>query len=203
MTREERKTVTTLKKDLPKIVRPLLKPYGFYLTSGRVWVKKDDMLYVMIPLINANEAAFLHTSFLAKPIFVDDYLWDILRMEENKAAPFSLRVKGAFTVPPVRFHVSNHPLHTLDAGELEMALREDMAYLSTHIASVSSNGLSWFYEMEAEKEQYMHSDVMRLVLLLHNNKRDEAAAYISQHSLNDFIINGKSFRELAEEYCRR
>ena len=200
MTREGRKTFTLLKKDLPKIIRPLLKPFGFHLTSGRVWVKKDDMLYIMIPLINANETAFLHTSFLAKPVFVDDYLWDILRMEENKAAPFSLRVKGAFTMPPVRFHVCDHPLHTLDTGELVTALREDMEYLSTHI---TSKELSWFYEMEAKLEQYPHSDTMCLILLLHNNKHDEAAAYIRQHSLNGFIINGKSFRELAEEYCRR
>ena len=62
MTREERKAVSTLKKDLPKIVKPLIKPYGFRITSGRVWVRKDDMLYVMIPLINIKDAAVLLTT---------------------------------------------------------------------------------------------------------------------------------------------
>ena len=56
MTREERKAVSALKKDLPKIVKPLMRPYGFRMTSGRVWVRKDDMLYVMIPLINIKDA---------------------------------------------------------------------------------------------------------------------------------------------------
>lgn len=203
MTREERKAVSALKKDLPKIVKPLMKPYGFHMTSRRVWVRKDDMLYVMIPLINIKDTAVLHTSFLAKPIFADDYLWDILGMEENKFEPFSLRVTGAFTAPSVNFHVSNHPLSALDAGELEAGLREDLEYLLAHIASVSPDGLSWFREMEAKQERYLQSDVMRLILLLHDGSRDEAAAYLERHSMRDFIINGKSFGELAEEYCRR
>lgn len=203
MTREERKAVSTLKKDLPKIAKPLIKPYGFRITSGRVWVRKDDMLYVMIPLINIKDAAILHTTFSAKPVFADDYLWDILGMEENKSEPFSLRVTGAFTAQPVNFHVSNRPLSALDAGELEAGLREDLEYLSAHIASVSPDGLSWFREMEARQERYWQSDVMRLILLLHDGNRDEAAAYLEQHSMRDFIINGKSFGELVEEYRRR
>jgi len=203
MTREERKAVSALKKDLPKIVKPLIKPYGFRMTSGRVWVRKDDMLYVMIPLINTKDTAILHTTFSAKPVFADDYLWDILGMEENKSEPFSLRVTGAFTAPSVNFHVSNRPLSTLDAGELETGLREYLEYLSAHIASVSPDGLSWFREMEAKQERYLQSDVMRLILLLHDGSRDEAAAYLERHSMRDFIINGKSFGELAEEYCGR
>ncbi len=203
MTREERKAVSALKKGLPKIVKPLIKPYGFRMTSGRVWVRKDDMLYVMISLINIKDTAILHTTFLTKPVFADDYLWDILGMEENKSDPFSLRVTGAFTAQPVSFHVSNHPLSVMDAGELEAGLREDLEYLSGHIASVSPDSLSWFREMEAKQERYLQSDVMRLILLLHDGSRDEAAAYLEQHSMRDFIINGKSFGELAEEYCGR
>ncbi len=203
MTREERKAVSALKKDLPKIVKPLIKPYGFRMTSGRVWVRKDDMLYVMIPLINIKDTAILHTTFLTKPVFADDYLWDILGMEENKSEPFSLRVTGAFAAHPVSFHVSNHPLSVIDVGELEAGLREDLEYLSGHIASVSPDSLSWFREMEAKQERYLQSDVMRLILLLHDGSRDEAAAYLEQHSMRDFIINGKSFGELAEEYCGR
>lgn len=203
MTREERKAVSALKKGLPKIVKPLIKPYGFRMTSGRVWVRKDDMLYVMISLINIKDTAILHTTFLTKPVFADDYLWDILGMEENKSEPFSLRVTGAFAAHPVSFHVSNHPLSVMDAGELEAGLREDLEYLSGHIASVSPDSLSWFREMEAKQERYLQSDVMRLILLLHDGSRDEAAAYLEQHSMRDFIINGKSFGELAEEYCGR
>ena len=203
MTREERKAVSALKKGLPKIVKPLIKPYGFRMTSGRVWVRKDDMLYVMISLINIKDTAILHTTFLTKPVFADDYLWDILGMEENKSDPFSLRVTGAFTAQPVSFHVSNHPLSVMDAGELEAGLREDLEYLSGHIASVSPDSLSWFREMEAKQERYLQSDVMRLILLLHDGSRDAAAAYLEQHSMRDFIINGKSFGELAEEYCGR
>ena len=203
MTREERKAVSALKKGLPKIVKPLIKPYGFRMTSGRVWVRKDDMLYVMISLINIKDTAILHTTFLTKPVFADDYLWDILGMEENKSDPFSLRVTGAFTAQPVSFHVSNHPLSVMDAGELEAGLREDLEYLSGHIASVSPDSLSWFREMEAKQERYLQSDVMRLILLLHDGSGDEAAAYLEQHSMRDFIINGKSFGELAEEYCGR
>lgn len=81
MTREERKTAGALKKDLPKIVKPLMKPYGFPLAIGRVWGREDDMLYVMIPLIRTKEPVVLHTGFLAKPVFTDDCLWDIPAMK--------------------------------------------------------------------------------------------------------------------------
>ena len=33
-----------------------------------------------------------------KPLWLDDLLWDLLKMETNKEAPLSLRTIGAFTV---------------------------------------------------------------------------------------------------------
>jgi len=159
----------------------------------------------MIPLITIPtkepDQAILHTTFLTKPLFADDYLWDILGFEENKKAPMSLRVTGAFTAPSIRFHVNNQALQAFDAEEMERYLQTDLDFLAQHIASVSADGLSWFYKTEAEQERYLRRDVMKLILLLHDNKKDEALAYIDQHQMRDFIVDGKSLGELAAAYC--
>lgn len=202
MKREDRKAASALKKDLKQITKPLVKPYGFKFTSGRIWTVQGDLILEMIPLINITDEAFLHTTFLAKPLFADDCLWDILGLEENKKSPMSLRVTGAFTAPAVRFHVNDQTLKAFDTEEVERYLQTELDFLAQHIASVSADGLSWFYKMESEQERYFQCDVMKLVLLLHDNKKDEALAYIDQHQMRDFNVNGKSLKELATEYCR-
>ena len=207
MKREQRKAVSTLKKDLNKILKPLIKPHGFKSASGRIWTAQNGLIFTMIPLIiiptKEPDLAILHTTFLTKPLFADDYLWDILGFEENKKAPMSLRVTGAFTAPSIRFHVNNQALQAFDAEEMERYLQTDLDFLAQHIASVSVDGLSWFYKTEAEQERYLRRDVMKLILLLHDNKKDEALAYIDQHQMRDFIVDGKSLGELAAAYCQK
>ena len=203
MKREDRKAASAIKKGLNQIIKPLIKPYGFKMAKGRIWTTQDDLLFVMIPLINLNEKATLHTGFSAKPWYVDDYLWDILGFEENKKAPVSLRVTGAFSVQSVLFYSNDNVLCTFDTAETEMYLKKELECFSEHIQSVSSDGLSWFYKMEASKERYWQCDVMRLIILLHNNRTDEAVEYANQHQLRDFIVNGKSFGELLEVYLTK
>lgn len=203
MKREERKAASAIKKGLNQIIKPLIKPYGFKMAKGRIWTTQDDLLFVMIPLINLNEKATLHTAFSAKPLYVDDYLWDILGFEENKKAPFSLRVTGAFTAQPVQFYSNNEFLCRFDTEETEMYLKQELEHFSEHIQSVSSDGLSWFYKMEAAQDRYWQCDVMRLMILLHNNRTDEALEYASQHQLRDFIVNGKSLGELLKVYLTK
>lgn len=163
---------------------------------------QGDLLFTMISLINVNKEAILHTGFFAKPLFADDYLWDILGFEENKKAPMSLRVTGAFTAPKVRFHVQNQTLQTFDTEEIECYLQTDLDFLAQHISSVSADGLSWFRKMEASQERYFQRDVMQLILLLYDGKKDEAIAYINQHEMRDFIVEGKSLGEMAAAYCQ-
>lgn len=191
MKRENRKAASILKWDLKQIIRPLVKPYGFKFTSGRIWTVQSDLIFTMIPLLNINDQAVLRTTFLAKPMFADDYLWDILGFEENKKAPMSLRVTGAFTAPAVSFHVNNRTLQAFDTDEIERYLQADLDFFKQHIASVSADGLSWFYKMEAEQERYVQRDIMKRILLLHDNKKDETLAYIDQHQMREFkaVIN--------------
>lgn len=203
MKREERKAASAIKKGLNQIIKPLIKSYGFKMAKGRIWTTQDDLLFVMIPLINLNEKATLHTAFSAKPLYVDDYFWDILGFVENKKAPVSLRATGAFSVQSVCFYSNDNVLCTFDIAETEMYLKKELECFSEHIQSVSSDGLSWFYKMEAARDRYWQCDIMRLMILLHNNRIDEVLEYASQHELRDFIVNGKSFTELLKEYLTK
>ena len=70
MTKEERQKYKELTKALPKILKDKIKKDKFYCTAVET----------------------------IKPLWLDDLLWDVLKMETNKEAPLSLRTIGAFTV---------------------------------------------------------------------------------------------------------
>ena len=204
MTREDRKAIAALKKDMKKLIKPLLKPYGFKTVGGYVWKIEGDLLFRMVPLINTpinGDKAVLSVTYGVKPTFVDDLLWDVLGFEENKQAPASLRVNGAFTVQSVAFEKQQYTLNALEVEEFEAHLKDAMEHFSQTIAAAGPDGLSWFYGIEAKKERYWHSEVMRLMLLLHDGKRDEALEYVRQNQLRDFIVDGKSLGEKVAEYC--
>ncbi len=206
MTREDKKAVAVLKNDLNKLLRPLLKPYGFKRIGGFVWKLEGELLFTMIPLIKTpvgDSKAVLGVNYGVKPLFVDDLLWDILSMEENKQKPTSLRVNGAFTVQAVPLEKLRYTLDTLEVEELKTHLNAALEHFSQLISAVGSDGLSWFRQMEAEKDRYWQSEVMRLMLLIHDGKRDEAFEYIGQHQLTHFIVNGKSLSEMVAEYWLR
>ena len=52
----------------------------------------------------------------AKPLWIDDLLWDCLCMEGNKKEPLSLRATGAFTVSGVEIHEAVRFPQRMDAG---------------------------------------------------------------------------------------
>jgi len=203
MTKEERKAFGAMKKDFNKIVRPLAKSYGFKTAGGRSWSKQGDLLFIMTPILSRTDKIFLHTVCRAKPLFADDYFWDILGLEECKQGPFSLRVTGAYTVQGIRFYSNDHLLRKFDGEEIEKFVREELVHFSQQIQSVSPEGLSWFYQLEADQDRYWQRDVMRLILLLHQGKKDKAREYLNEHEMNDFMVDGKSFGEMAAEYLKR
>jgi len=202
MTREERKAFNSIKADFNKIVRPLVKPYGFRTSGGRIWSKQGELLLIMHPVIGRTDKTFLHTTCCAKPLFADDYLWDILGFEKSRRTPFSKRVTGDCAVQGVRFYSNDHLLHKSETEETERFLKEELERFSQHIQAVSADGLSWFRQMEAEQERYWQCDVMRLILLIHQGKKDKALEYINEHQMRELIIDGRSFGELALAYLK-
>ena len=89
MTREDRKKLTALRKALPVLTRSLIKPYRYKSIDGIIWTAQNDMLFTLDPSIAhplGEEQFYFKVRCGAKPLFADQLLWDILDLEEAKAA---------------------------------------------------------------------------------------------------------------------
>lgn len=204
MTKEEKKAVATLKKELPKICRALVKPYKYKVVDGCPWTIQNGILFDMLPHITIplhEDKAYLSIPCGAKPLFVDDILWDILGMEENNAKPASLRVNGAFSLTTVKFQEQRYALDALSREELQNYLEHEFQTFSCFLASIAGSELPWFLQMEDKKDDYYQVDVMRPIIMLHEGRNDDALKYIAERNVSTFIVGGKTVGELIAERC--
>lgn len=204
MTREEKKAVTALRKSLPALVRPLIKPYRYKSVGGMIWTVQGDILFTLSPWVAVplgEDRARFRASCGAKPLFADDLLWDILGFEENKSQPMSLRVNGAFALPEVPAYEERQYLESLEQEAVSALIQGELERFSQFLAGLAGREMTWFRDWEAKQERYARMEVMRLMLMLHDGNRDEALAYVAEHKVSDFIVGRKTVGELIGEYC--
>lgn len=194
-----------MRKALPNLVRPLIKSYRYKSVGGMVWTVQNDMLFILSPSISTprgEEQIYVEVTCEAKPLFADDLLWDILGLTENKSKPMSLRVNGYFTLFGVPMYTHRRVLEVLDSEQVTAHVVAELEAFSAFLASIAGREMDWFRELEAGQERYSYMEVMRLILMLHDGKRDEVLEYVSTHKVSDYIVHGKTVGELIAEYCR-
>lgn len=204
MTREDRKKLTALRKALPVLTRSLIKPYRYKSIDGIIWTAQNDMLFTLDPSIAhplGEEQFYFKVRCGAKPLFADQLLWDILDLEEAKAAPMSLRVNGAFALFEVPAYEELRPLERLEPETVSPLAEEALVRFSQFLNGLRGKEMEWFRELEAKQERYAHMDVMRPLLMIHDGKRDEALAYVASRNISDFIAHRKPVGTLIGEYC--
>lgn len=204
LSREEVRAVKALDKTMPRLARSLIKPYRFKAIDGMVWTVRGEVLFILNPWLITpprDDRAYLKASCEAKPLFMDDLLWDILGFEENKSAPMSLRVNGAFALPGVPVYEERKPLEVIDSEHVTALLSEELERFSAFLSSVEGREMTWFREWEAQQENYGRMELWRLLLALHDGKRDEVLAYVTTHRVTDYGVGNRTVGELMAEYC--
>lgn len=204
MTREIEKAAMALDKTMPRLVRSLIKPYRFKSISGMVWTVRGDVLFILMPWLATppgDDRACVKVTCEAKPLYMDDLLWDILGFEENKKAPMSLRVNGAFALPGVPVYEEHRPLEVIDSERVTAILNEELERFSGFLASVEGREMTWFREWEGKQENYGRMELFRLLLALHDGKRDQVLSYVSTHRVSDYGVGRKTVGEMIAEYC--
>jgi len=204
MTREKERAVMALDKTMPRLVRSLIKPYRFKAIGGMVWTVRGEVLFILTPWLitpPGDDRAYLKTSCEVKPLFMDDLLWDILGFQENKSAPMSPRVNGAFALPGVPVYEKRKPLEVIDSEQVTTLLSEELERFSGFLPSVEGREMTWFREWEAQQENYGRMELWRLLLALHDGKRDEVLAYVTTHRISDYGVGNRTVGELMAEYC--
>ncbi len=204
LTREEEKTIMALDKTMPRLVRSLIKPYRFKAIRGMVWTVRGDVLFILSPWLTAppgKDQAFFKVTCEAKPLFLDDLLWDILGFEENKSAPMSLRVNGAFALPGVPIYEERRPLEVVDSARVSALLQAELERFSRLLSDLEGREMTWYRDWEAQQENYGRMELCRLLLDLHDGKRDQVLAYVASHNVSGYGVGRKTVGELIAEYC--
>lgn len=198
MTREEQKKFRELKKALPKIIQTEIKKYKFKKKDFKVWFQKDELFFDLMLDIRDNDG---HCCFISvenvKPMWLDDLLWDILGMPENKNEPISLRAVGAFTVYGSEIYKEKAELVTWESYELQKYV--DL-YMEHFYKTIQSTTIEKFFDSIGSVPY--HEELRKSLSLIHNGQYEEAMDYLSAYDKGYFCNKGIWINDAMRAYCR-
>lgn len=116
-------------------------------------------------MLSLNEDRIAAT-FYSKPLWLDDILWDILLMSENKKEPISLRSIGAFTIQSPMKHEGRTVEKTEDIDDFVNKTFKNLTELSESCSEDDflKNYTSLNYQQE----------VIHIIVLIHNKEYQKA-----------------------------
>lgn len=202
MDRETAKKISIVKKTMNAMVKEIAKPFKYKVINGHIWIVQNKFLFIFLPYIaTPSTGVTLGIRCGVKPVYVDDYLWDVLGIPENKEAKFSLRVNGAFSLFDVPFQENIYNLIELTREDVHSKLQNELSSFHSFLCSIQGTEDEWFTEMEAAKGSYYHSELMRLMMRLHHGDFMEVLQYAQTHNVTGFVIDNKEIGESLKEYC--
>ena len=144
MTKEERQKYKELTKALPKILKDKIKKYKFKKKDFMIWYNKKELFFDLLidVKVKSDDKCYCTAVETIKPLWLDDLLWDLLKMETNKEAPLSLRTIGAFTVSGSELFKNETELKEWTISELEEIIDN---YLEHFYKTVQSSSICDFY----------------------------------------------------------
>lgn len=190
MTREEQRKIKELKAYLKVRSKELAKQFALKKKDYMFFCSRQDMFYSMMFFITNDYR--IKISFHAKPLWVDDLLWDILKMPSNKKEPVSLRSVGAFTI---HAEIDEYSEDFCDEADIDRIIQEYFARFGEFLQGFDESAF-----FEKYQEIRWQQEMIHVIVLLHENKDTEALEYLAGKNIRDFVIGDKSFSELAAEY---
>ncbi len=191
MTRDEQKKNKELKKQLESKSKLEFKKhhlkkrdYIFYTSDGKMFYAM--MFFMLNDIVKAN--------FYAKPLWLDDILWEVLDMDENKDEPISLRGVGAFTINPIAQTMKNKV--TSLEGIDDFVTNTFRDFIEFSHAYKEETFLNDYTNISYQKE------VINIIVLIHHNQFEPALEILASKRISDFISNGKCFSDLAIDFIK-
>lgn len=197
MTREQQKKLREIRKALPKIIQSEIKKYGFKKKDYMVWHKKEQLFFTLFLFEREMDGrCYIDTTIDCKPLWIDDLLWDILHMPENKSEPLSLRSVGAFTVRGNELYSESIELSNWSVDEAAECVQNALLNFGVYIENTQPENFS----VQIDTNPY-HAEVRKLLLLIHENKFDDAINFANNMDRNVFENQGVGLRAGAIQYC--
>lgn len=189
MTREEQKKYREMAKYLKNKARETFKAYHLKKRDFVFYLTKNEMFYSTMLSMNQNR---LQVDFCAKPFWLDDILWDILEMPDNKTAPVSLRGIGAFTI---RSKIREREYTVEDTSQIDRIVDctfEELVELSKNYGE--EDFLAEYGDIGYQKE------VIEVIVLIRSGAYKKALNLCRRKRIDYFGDADKSFSKLAIAY---
>lgn len=198
MTREQQRKLRELNKMLPNILKEKIKKYKLKKKDYMIWFQKEDKFFTCFIKVGfTTDGRFIcNTNEEIKPLWIDDLLWDFLKMPNNKKEPFSLRAIGAFTVSGVEIYQSCDELPNGNLQELEKYVEE---YLKHFYQTIQIVELDAFYK-NLSYSPY-HEELRISLTLIHQKKYKEALEYLCDKGEGRFCNGDIWINNAIREFC--
>ena len=199
MTREQQKKLRELKKGLPKIIQAEIKKYKLKKKDFMVWFQKQELFFDLnISICERGGHCYCTIIERIKPLWIDDILWDVLGMPENKNEAVSLRAIGAFTVYGSEIYDNKVELVTWEVEELEKYV---VQYIEHFYQSIQACGIEKFYE--CMNVSAYHQELRKALTLIYEKKYEEVTDYLKTQGRGSFCNKGIWVNDGMKEYCQK
>jgi len=205
ITKENRKYIKKYENEIKKIVKLIVKKYG-YKSYDNCYLHKrlgDYFFYGNYTVYYIDGEYTVTLEGYVKKTNYDSLLWTILEMEDNEKMPDSFRCWGAFVAHPIEFASQTYIIN--DETNFEELIIKMVEQLDI-----------WFNEILNIEcfNDYVFNDACsacwdiilpKVLSLLDDNKFEKAKEYSLQEmekgKSGPYIWREKSFLELVVEYC--
>lgn len=198
MTREEQRKLKELKKALPGFLKEKRKNYKFKKKDYMIWYNYQEMFFDLLINVGVmpDGRCFCSAIETLKPLWLDDLLWDFLKMRNNKEEPLSLRAIGAFTVYGSEIYKGSCELKNWEIFELEKCVDTYLEHFYQSIQSVTMDD----FISNIENTMY-HKELREALTFIYNHKYIEA--YNCLNETDGVFINGEiSINKEIRMFCR-
>lgn len=198
MTKEERQKYKELTKALPKVLKDKIKKYKFKKKDFMIWYNKKELFFDLFidVKVKPDNKCYCTAIEKIKPLWLDDLLWDLLKMETNKEEPLSLRAIGAFTVSGSELFNNEIELNEWTISELEEVIDD---YLDHFYKTIQSSSICDFYN-NLETSKY-HAELRKALSLVYEHKYQDALDYLKDKDDGIFRNGDVSINNAIREYC--
>ena len=199
MTKEERHKYKELTKALPKMLKDKIKKYKFKKKDFMIWYSTKELFFDLLidVKLKSDGKCYCTTIENIKPLWLDELLWDLLKMENNKNEPLSLRAIGAFTVSGAVLFKDEIQLKTWTIRELEEIIDD---YLEHFYKTVQSSSICDFYN-HLENSKY-HVELRKALSFIYVHKYQDALDYLLDKGDGVFKNGDISINSAMREYCK-
>lgn len=189
LTREEQRRNNEWKKYLALKSKEYFRQYNLKKRNYSFYTSKNNMFYSMVLSMVENKVKI---AFYAKPMWLDDILWDILNMSENKNEPISLRGIGAFTI---NSKIKGYDSIVSSTEDIDKVIIDTFESFINFTNSYSESDFLNNYKSISYQQE-----MINVIVLLYKKKQQEALKYLCNTKIDNFIIKNKNFSQLAMEY---